>query len=43
VPVSNGLPVLVFTIEAMGSKNMIGLSANLKVKADGREKKKSGR
>jgi hypothetical protein len=37
-PVSNGLPVLVFQIEAMGSRNMMGLSANIQLKADGLEK-----
>jgi hypothetical protein len=32
-----------FLIEAMGSRNMMGPSTNLHVKAHGREKQKSGR
>jgi hypothetical protein len=32
-----------FLIETMGSGNMMGPSVNFQVKADGREKQKSGR
>jgi hypothetical protein len=43
LPISTNFQQIFFSNETMGSKNTIGPLANLQVKADDREKQKSGR